>query len=505
MMRLLLVPWLLLACCSGQGDGRDADADVPVDPVAEDGAEPDAAEDPEPGDVGAEDVEAEEGPGPPAFLTVNETNPRYLDDGTGRAVLLVGASHGWELQDDAWENDYALDYTGFLDYLVSHNLNYVRMWRVESAKQTATDARLSTPMPYERTGPGSAHDGQPRFDLDRFDETYFDRLRARCIEARDRGIAVSVMFFERHSSYSAAGAAYPWMGHPFHASNNVNAVDGDVDGDGQGREIFLLPSEGGSAVVLALQDAYVRKVIDSLNDLENVIYEICNEAQPFSSHWQVRMLRFAREYMDTLPNQQLLGFTGPGRTDDGTWPDFEIQLASSADFVSPRDNTLYRNNPPANDGRKVIFADSDHIDPYGRDEVWVWKSFTRGLHPQVLEAYDAIAPDPPRIDPARDERVRTAMGQCLEYAGRMDLVHMVPSNDLASSTYCLADPGSEILVFVPGGGAVDVDLSAATAALRVEWLDVGAGAVHEGGTASPGGVRTLTPPFDGHAVLYLRE
>ena len=37
--------------------------------------------------------------------------------------------------------------------------------------------------------------------------------------------------------------------------------------------------------------------------------------------------------------------------------------------ITQRD-CLYRNDPPVNDGRKIIFADSDHINPCGCDNIW---------------------------------------------------------------------------------------------------------------------------------------
>ena len=48
----------------------------------------------------------------------------------------------------------------------------------------------------------------------------------------------------------------------------------------------------------------------------------------------------------------------------------EEQKIDAVDFVSPREVDLYRNDPPVNDGRKIIFADSDHINPYGCDNIW---------------------------------------------------------------------------------------------------------------------------------------
>ena len=41
----------------------------------------------------------------------------------------------------------------------------------------------------------------------------------------------------------------------------------------------------------------------------------------------------------------------------------------------------------------------------------------------------------------------------------MNLAEMVPHGELASTDYCLANPGQEYLVYLPEGGEVTVDLS----------------------------------------------
>ncbi|MBM4083536.1 MAG: hypothetical protein FJ272_02005 [Planctomycetes bacterium] len=53
---------------------------------------------------------------------------------------------------------------------------------------------------------------------------------------------------------------------------------------------------------------------------------------------------------------------------------------------------------------------------------------------------------------------------------------MTPRNDLASTQYCLADPGKEYLVYLPEGGEVTVDLTAASRTLAVEWFNPRTGA-----------------------------
>ncbi len=58
------------------------------------------------------------------------------------------------------------------------------------------------------------------------------------------------------------------------AANNINRIDGDPNGDGRGIEIQTLAIRD----VNALQEAYVRKVLDTLGDLDNVLCEIVNES-----------------------------------------------------------------------------------------------------------------------------------------------------------------------------------------------------------------------------------
>ena len=61
-----------------------------------------------------------------------------------------------------------------------------------------------TPQPWPRSGPGTAKDGKPKFDLDSFDQAYFDRLRERVIAAGIEGIYASVMLFEGFSLHLTA-------------------------------------------------------------------------------------------------------------------------------------------------------------------------------------------------------------------------------------------------------------------------------------------------------------
>ena len=46
-----------------------------------------------------------------------------------------------------------------------------------------------------RTGPGTAFDGRPKWDVTKVNPQFLDRLRERVLQFRANGIYVSVMFF----------------------------------------------------------------------------------------------------------------------------------------------------------------------------------------------------------------------------------------------------------------------------------------------------------------------
>jgi hypothetical protein len=190
-------------------------------------------------------------------------------------------------------------------------------------------------------------------------------------------------------------------------------------------------------------------------------------------------------------------------------------FAGPADWISPSNDGRvfrYHDEPPAADGRKVILSDTDHFFGVGGDQKWVWKSFTRGLNPIFMDPlhvpYDATTPpregddQPPGMD-SRWEPARRAMGYTRRYAERINLAAMEPRADLASSEYCLAHPESDYLVYLPDGGDVEVDLTAAQGPVAIEWMHPIDGNISPGETIMGGAQRALTAPFAGDAVLYI--
>ena len=423
-------------------------------------------------------------------LRKHPTNPRYFTDDSGRAIYLTG-SHFWttiqerneaktESRAQAFET-----FQGYLDFLKSRNHNFTRLWCFDHFDYE------NTPSPWVRTGPGTAFDGKPKWDVSKVNQAYLDRLRDRVRQFRDNGIYVSVMFFR--GNYSK-GTSPRWDGHPFKPTNNVNAELAGLTYDAY--------NATSHARCLELQKHYIRGVVDALNDMDNVIWEIANEAQPESYPWQQHLVDYVRSYESGKPKQHLVGITS-------TSPKDNLRLyATTADWISSGAQRGYdANNPPV--ANRIIISDTDHHLLWDARVSWVWKSFHRGEQPIYMEnelapTYGDLVLPPPQIL----EDVRRAMAHTLKQANRMNLAAMTPRNDLAQTAYCLANPGVEYLVYAPSAGTFWVDLSSRVGrTFAVEWINPSTGAILAGANVAGGSSRhSFTAPLnDDGAVLYLKS
>ncbi|MHC4677006.1 MAG: PKD domain-containing protein, partial [Planctomycetota bacterium] len=289
------------------------------------------------------------------------------------------------------------------------------------------------------------------------------------------------------------------------ASNNINGVNGDSNGDGEGHEVHTLPSDPYysppvSQAVTDAQEAYVAHCIDELNDLDNIFWEISNESHQYSDNWHYHMIDFIHSYEASQPDyKRHLVWISAYDLDNSTLFADECH----AEIASPnRFGPNYR-DPPAWSENKVVILDTDHLWGWGGDRDFVWKAFTRGYHPIYMDPLQDL--DWPPEDP-RSIRVRVALGDTLSYAERMNLKDVTPQNALSSTSYCLADPGMEYLVLqLNSGASFTVNLLAGS--YDYEWFNTNTSLIVQTGNFTwAGGNKSFTPPFiTGYAVLYLVE
>jgi len=449
-------------------------------------------------------------------LFVDPSNPRYFTNGSGKAIYLTG-SHTWaNFQDIGLTNPpQAFDYNGYLNFLKSKKHNFFRLWAWEQSKfvlHTKADYYFS-PSIYKRSKQNGALDGGKKFNLAKFNQAYFDRMRSRIIAAGNQGIYVSIMLFDgfsvdcpkaQYTNCTGSNPANPWLGHPFNASNNKNGINGDPNNDKSGSETHTLQI----AAITALQETYVKKVIDTVNDLDNVLYEISNESNPNSQDWQYHMIDYIKNYEATKPKQHPVGMT----VEYPNGSNSELFSASNhADWVSPNGDTgNYMSDPDAATGNKVILIDTDHL--WGEalppsPSVWVWKSFTRGLNVLFMDCYKAEFCDVYNVNSPNRLSLVANLGYTLKYSKRMDLEGTIPQSggtNPCSTGFCLYKAGFEYLIYRPsGGGDITVNLSAASGQFSYEWFSPSTGKVVGTGTTTGGASRTLTSPSSGEIVLYV--
>ena len=461
-------------------------------------------------------------PAPPlkpitAPLRALSTNPHYFTDGSGKAIYLTG-SHTWNNFQDWGTNGatQALVFTAYAKMLVDHHHNFTLLWAIElpvfrglPTTASAPPDFTVTPQPWQRTGPGNASDGKPRFNLTEFNQAYFDRLRSRVEQLNAAGIYAGVYLFsgEFLLRFRFRGDGYPLTG-----SNNVNGID-----DGGGTQSLTMTAPN---AITAIQDAYVKKVITTLNDLPNVLWIVSQEAPVDSRWWNGHLIALVRSYEAGKPLQHPIGYGAlDGQRDD------DAIINSDADWIAPS----ARISPTATFGSghpscKVNINDSDHSyfgiwnDSPQVNRNYFWINFTNGNQTLFMDPYVVYYPREKRnLCPApvngissgpdpRWENVRATMGYIRGYAQRMNLAAMTPQGKLSSTGHALASAGSahsEFLVYAPSGGTFTVDLSKSSGRADVEWMNPTTGGNSRGADVSGGATKTFTPPFDGDAVLYL--
>jgi hypothetical protein len=452
-------------------------------------------------------------------LTVS-SNPHYFKDAKGAALILNG-SQTWNTFQD-WGTDgsvQALDFDAFVKFLTAHGHNFTLLWTVEMPKFCGLPLTPSpsdftvAPLPWKRTGPGTATDGGLKFDLTKFDQSFFDRLRTRTQALNNAGIYVGVYLFtgEFLNAFRCSSDGYPLTG-----ANNINGVDDSYVGGKQGTNAITMKAPN---TITKFQDAYVEKVIDTLNDLPNVLWIVSEETPGNSIWWNDHQISHIRAYESGKAHQHPIGYAVIASWDS-------VLYNSDADWVAP--SVIVSPASSCGVGKpacKVNVNDSDHSYSM-RDETpqqnrnYAWENFTTGNQVLFMDPYVVywphernlcVAPTHSicRAPDTRWNNFRDNLGYILRYSRKLNLASVAPRDTLSSTGFCLAQTpsvGAEYLVYAPTGGSFTVDLTAMSSArtLAVEWFNPSTGTAIAGKPVPSGSpAQVFTAPFSGDAVLYL--
>jgi hypothetical protein len=147
--------------------------------------------------------------------------------------------------------------------------------------------------PWSRSDEPGYFDGGNKFDLTRFNPEYFERLRRFMASAAKHGIVVEFNLF------CPFYEEVLWQACPMNARNNVNGI-GNCPRD----QVLTLKH----ADLVEVQVAFVRKVVEVLNEFDNFYFEVCNEPyiRDVPWDWQEKIIETIVQAEQSLPNKHLI-------------------------------------------------------------------------------------------------------------------------------------------------------------------------------------------------------
>jgi len=199
-------------------------------------------------------------------LAVHPQNPHYFIFREKPTVLIGSTEHYGAVM------NLDFDYVRYLDELAASELNVTRTFSgiyVEPAnafgilKNTMAPAAGRYICPWARSENEGYSNGGNKFDLTKWDDEYFSRLKDFITQAGIRDIVVELDLFSNFYD------TLQWKLSPLNSINNINGIGTIKDH----KEILSLRHPD----VLAEQEKMVNKIISELKDFDNLYYEICNE------------------------------------------------------------------------------------------------------------------------------------------------------------------------------------------------------------------------------------
>ena len=198
-------------------------------------------------------------------IGLHPDNPRYfLFRGKPTVLITSGEHYGSVLNLD-------FDYIPYLDELQAKGLNLTRLfagtYREIPGSFGIRDNTLA-PLtgrylaPWARSETPGYFDGGNKFDLTKWDDGFFKRLKDFLDQAAKRGVVVELSLFCPNYDEKL------WKASPMFTGNNVNGI-----GDLPLKDPYTLKDKA----LTDVQDAVVRKIVGELKDCDNLYYELFNE------------------------------------------------------------------------------------------------------------------------------------------------------------------------------------------------------------------------------------
>lgn len=232
-------------------------------------------------------------------ISLHPDNPHYFLF-QGKPTVLIGSTehYGAVLNLD-------FDYVKYFDELKSKGLNVTRTFTgfylepqgaFGIARNTLAPVEGKFICPWARSNETGYVGGGNKFDLPKWDEAYFIRLKDFIREAGKRDIVVELDLFS--NIYDTIQGKLS----PLYFTNNINNLEAIRDH----KEILSLKHPE----IIKIQEQMVEKILTELNNFDNLYYEICNE--PYFGDlwaldtWEKHMTEFTHKTESKLGKRHLI-------------------------------------------------------------------------------------------------------------------------------------------------------------------------------------------------------
>lgn len=447
-------------------------------------------------------------------LRVSPANPRYLE-WKGQPVVLIGSGehYGALINLD-------FDFVRYFEALKEDGLNVTRVFSGAAyvEPQGAFDIERNTlaPAPGRYLPPWGKTDRDGLWDLARWNEDYFKRLRALVSAADRAGVIVEfTLFCPFYPDKDDKTKSPMWPLSPLHPANRVTPIGGTPHG-----KIHSLEAD---PRVLAFQERFVRRVVEELKDAGNVYYEICNEPYicDVPMTWQERMVEVIVDAQKGHANQKLISLNIANKTAKIVKPHPAVGLFNFHYTYPP---VAVAENWALN---KAIGHNESgfrgQLDEVYRNEAWDWMlaggaSFNH-LDYSFVAVHEDGSFDYPDTQPGGgSSALRKQFAVLKRFMEGLDFVNMKPASDLVRglkegvSIQLLAKPGEQYAAYLHHSGKKSKELThgkwqdrfrieAPQGRYRVEWVDVITGRVIEAQTMTK--LELTTPVYETEMALRI--
>jgi hypothetical protein len=432
---------------------------------------------------------AQAGSSPP--ISLHSENPHYfLWRGKPAVLVTAGEHYGALLNLD-------FDYNVYFAELEKHGLNSTRTfsgsYREVAASFGITDNTLAPGpgkfiCPWARSETPGAGDGGAKFDLTRWDEAYFARLKDFMAEAGKRGVVVEFVLFCPMYNQGM------WSVCPMNVTNNINGI-----GNCRREELLTLKHDDLTRVQLAL----TRKIVEELKGFDNLYYEICNEPYAYDHvpmAFQHRVIDQIVEAEKNFPRQHLISLNIANHRAKVTAPHPAVSIFNFHYCVPPDVVAM-------NYGLNKVIGENEtgfrgKADVFYRTEGWAFLLAGGALFNHLDYSFT-----PPHADgSSRDYRspgggspeLRVQLGILKRFVEGFDFIRMRPddsvikmiSGNLLHQT--LSEPGKAYALYLypkmtmpfsrqqiapPGEIETELTVQFPIGAYSVEWIDTKTGKV----------------------------